>query len=288
MLIRTKELPSESHFGAWLLLSVLAHAALVLTLALGWWDQWRESTEETYAPVQLIIEEPEPAPPPPVARQPMTPAIRPSPQPVVQATPGPPRVRVTSSQPQPIPTAPVQNFSAPPAAPPVSEPHPTPATPSRARRPAVAAPGEGQEAVGPALVGNGSVPAAGGSAPAPGSGTTTAEAPATVAAAPAPPALKESGASEPRETGPAVAPVTCLRCPQPPYPAHLRQQGIEGRVALTIDVGPDGRVTAVSLRQSSGSPQLDEVAIQSVWRWQFTASPQGRQGMNVAVRFQLR
>ncbi|MEN9207303.1 MAG: TonB family protein [Gloeomargarita sp. GMQP_bins_120] len=271
LLIRTNELPRESRLGVWLLGSVLVHGLVLLSLVRGWWDPWRPPEEEPLAPVQLVVEPEPPLPVTPPPRQPMPPT------PQVRATFGSPRPPVFSPPSQPVTTAPTAAV-----APPTGEPRPSPVLPPRTHRPGMPMPGEGPEALGPAPP-NAESPTVGGSAPTP-SFESAAEALAPVA----PPAPKESSTPTAPGTPVAVAPVTCVRCPQPPYPAHLRQQGMEGRVALTIDVGPDGRVTAVNLRQSSGSPQLDEVAIQAVWRWQFTTSSQGRQGLNVSVRFQLR
>ncbi|MBF2098137.1 MAG: energy transducer TonB [Gloeomargaritaceae cyanobacterium C42_A2020_066] len=99
----------------------------------------------------------------------------------------------------------------------------------------------------------------------------------TPVAPPAPPPKRDEGGK-----------VACSSCPKPTYPATMRQQNVEGRVGLSVDVNPQGSVIAVSVRQSSGYPEFDEAAIQAVRNWTFTRSAQGRQGLAVSVRFELR
>lgn len=44
------------------------------------------------------------------------------------------------------------------------------------------------------------------------------------------------------------------------YPRSAVRMGMEGLVVLDVQVGPDGRATAVKVRQSSGYDVLDEAA----------------------------
>ena len=53
-------------------------------------------------------------------------------------------------------------------------------------------------------------------------------------------------------------------------------------MVLEVSVGIDGRVAAIALRRSSGSPRLDDAALSAVrhWRW----SPTLVAGESVIVR----
>ncbi|MGQ9866194.1 MAG: energy transducer TonB, partial [Pseudanabaenaceae cyanobacterium] len=108
--------------------------------------------------------------------------------------------------------------------------------------------------------------------------------PAQPAPQPAPPVATAS----PRPPGPAVGSTAqCRQCDRPSYPAEARTHNWQGQVRLAVDVAPDGAVTAVRLVQSSGYPVLDEAAIRQAWRWQFTASVNGRQNFRASIDFQM-
>lgn len=55
----------------------------------------------------------------------------------------------------------------------------------------------------------------------------------------------------------------CLSCPKPKY------RGKEGTPRVTYDITPDGRVTNIRLRQSSGDPQTDRETLEAMSKWQF-------------------
>ncbi|HWA97746.1 MAG TPA: energy transducer TonB, partial [Pirellulales bacterium] len=80
--------------------------------------------------------------------------------------------------------------------------------------------------------------------------------------------------------------------PAPYYPPQALAQRRAGRVVLQARVGVDGRVLALSVRESSGMGDLDRAALDAVWHWQF--SPALRAGapveheIAVPVRFVLR
>lgn len=61
-------------------------------------------------------------------------------------------------------------------------------------------------------------------------------------------------------------PVTKL---PPTYPSSLLSKGIGGRVLVTCTVDDSGRVTAASIKQSSGHPDLDKAAVGAVNKWKF-------------------
>lgn len=75
----------------------------------------------------------------------------------------------------------------------------------------------------------------------------------------------------------------CLECPKPKY------RGSEGSPRVTYDIGPDGRVTNVRLRQSSGNPDLDRETLETLTKWRFdpkTIPDGGRQNVRVRVTFE--
>lgn len=73
----------------------------------------------------------------------------------------------------------------------------------------------------------------------------------------------------------------------PEYPKNAVTFGVEGQVTLAVQVGGDGKVTGVTVTQSSGDPTLDRVA--SRWvaeRWRFKPSSIGRP-YQVSVLFEF-
>lgn len=60
-----------------------------------------------------------------------------------------------------------------------------------------------------------------------------------------------------------------LRAPQPPYPESARRSGAQGRVILVIVVGVDGSVRAAAIERSSGHPDLDAAALETIKTWRF-------------------
>lgn len=58
--------------------------------------------------------------------------------------------------------------------------------------------------------------------------------------------------------------------PLPPYPDKARREKKEGSVLISIEVDENGTPVSVSVRKSSGFPELDEATIQHVKsRWKF-------------------
>lgn len=81
---------------------------------------------------------------------------------------------------------------------------------------------------------------------------------------PGPPAIAEP---QTLVTGAAVDPRHPLT--QPDYPMSSRRLDEQGKVALSVLVGPDGHVLEVKVTQSSGSPRLDQAAVNEArahWR----------------------
>lgn len=58
--------------------------------------------------------------------------------------------------------------------------------------------------------------------------------------------------------------------PDPPYPRWARQQGIQGRLLVLVEVAASGAVQSVAVRESSGQASLDQHAADWVrlhWSW---------------------
>ena len=51
------------------------------------------------------------------------------------------------------------------------------------------------------------------------------------------------------------------------YPRRAEREGIEGNVGVSVQIGPDGRVTSCSVSRSSGSSDLDSAACDGMVRY---------------------
>lgn len=72
--------------------------------------------------------------------------------------------------------------------------------------------------------------------------------------------------------------------PEPAYPEDARLDREEGSVTLQLQVRADGRVRAVKVLRSSGSPRLDRAARDAAWRWRVL--PAEREGRPVDSLFE--
>jgi len=66
-----------------------------------------------------------------------------------------------------------------------------------------------------------------------------------------------------------------LSNPAPAYPPLSRRLGEEGKVVLRVHVEPNGRPSQIELKNTSGSPRLDQAARDAVWRWKFAPAKRG-------------
>jgi len=113
---------------------------------------------------------------------------------------------------------------------------------------------------------------------APAESPTESPAPAPVAVTPAP-----TVAAAPAASAPVAAPsqprfdADYLDNPKPAYPAISRRLGEQGRVLLRVHVGNDGGAGDEQLHTSSGSPRLDQSALDTVRRWRFVPAKLGRE-----------
>lgn len=67
--------------------------------------------------------------------------------------------------------------------------------------------------------------------------------------------------------------------PKPPYPALSRRLGEQGRVVLRVHVNAGGGADDVQLQASSGSPRLDQSALDTVRRWKFVPARRGAEAV---------
>ena len=97
--------------------------------------------------------------------------------------------------------------------------------------------------------------------------------------------LDQSQASEASlDTGNALSdlrPVPTAGNSKPVYPRMAIRRGIEGEVRLSVSVTALGKVSRISINKPSGSAILDQAAIDSVRKWQFT--PAIRDGVPTAM-----
>jgi protein TonB len=70
--------------------------------------------------------------------------------------------------------------------------------------------------------------------------------------------------------------------PSPDYPLASIRRGEEGKVLCAMRVGLDGRVQDVEILHSSGHPDLDRAACETLRRWVF--EPAREDGKAVSAR----
>lgn len=99
--------------------------------------------------------------------------------------------------------------------------------------------------------------------------------PSAPAAAPAP-------AAPPAPTPPRFD-ADYLDNPKPAYPSLARRLGEEGRVLLRVRVAADGLPAEVALQAGSGSPRLDQAALDTVRRWKFAPARLGGEPVAATV-----
>jgi TonB family protein len=82
---------------------------------------------------------------------------------------------------------------------------------------------------------------------------------------------------------PTLPKLECISCPKPQF------RGKEGTPRVTYDISPDGKVTNVRLRKSSGDPETDRETMEAMTKWQFnpkTIPEGGRTNVKVRVTFE--
>lgn len=66
-----------------------------------------------------------------------------------------------------------------------------------------------------------------------------------------------------------------LQNPPPAYPSMSKRLREEGKVILRVHVEVSGRPGQIEIKTSSGSPRLDQAALEAVTRWKFIAARRG-------------
>jgi protein TonB len=74
--------------------------------------------------------------------------------------------------------------------------------------------------------------------------------------------------------------------PDPPYPRWARQQGVQGRLLVLVEVAASGAPSSVAVRESSGHPSLDRHAVDWL-RQQWTWAPGAPRRFLVPLVFEL-
>jgi len=188
---------------------------------------------------------------------PVPPQARPAPRVAAPPTPPPRAVPATPPTVQaPQPQVAVQ-------------PQPVPAPP----QPAIPSPPSAPVAVAPALD----------TAPRPAAPTgAVAAAPPVADAVPAAPAVAR---------GPSIVPPSFdadyLHNPTPRYPPAAARLRESGRVLLSVAVNAAGLPERVEIAATSGSPRLDQAALDTVKRWRFVPARQGDRAVAASVNVPL-
>jgi len=73
--------------------------------------------------------------------------------------------------------------------------------------------------------------------------------------------------------------VSCTERPAPVYPRLSTRLNEQGKAVLLVELDELGRVTAATVKTTSGFPRLDEAAINAVKTWH--CSPARRNGVPV-------
>jgi protein TonB len=102
-----------------------------------------------------------------------------------------------------------------------------------------------------------------------------AAAPAATVATPSVPAPAAAPAPAPAAPSAPRFDADYLDNPKPAYPSLSRRLGEEGKVVLRVHVLPEGRADEIHIHAASGSPRLDQAALDAVRRWRFVPARQG-------------
>lgn len=114
---------------------------------------------------------------------------------------------------------------------------------------------------------------------------TESPVPTPIAVSPAPTIQTPAPPPAPSVAAPVVAPsqprfdADYLDNPKPVYPAISRRLSEQGRVVLRVRVEADGRAADVQLHTTSGSPRLDQAALDTVRRWKFVPAKRGQEAI---------
>jgi len=89
-----------------------------------------------------------------------------------------------------------------------------------------------------------------------------------------------------------VNPPELLEFQRPVYPKNLRERDIEGKVILKLLIDKEGKVQEIQIFESSGYKTFDQIAVKSVWQWQFKPARKGNQQREsrvlIPINFQIK
>jgi periplasmic protein TonB len=91
------------------------------------------------------------------------------------------------------------------------------------------------------------------------------------------------------EAGPALGPThgpVALYAPAPVIPAYLRNQNLKTSVVIEFLITAQGQVTP-RLLESSGSDELDSIALDTVKRWKFKPAAKDNQPVDSKTRLRI-
>lgn len=266
------------HVGAGMA-SLLVHAAAIATLLLVVTPPLPPPPADKTL-IELVFAQPapepavQPEPLPSVAEAPPEqsppPSEQPPPpeQPLPPAQPSPPPEELP---PQPVPPTP-DLIPPPPEPPPPGDVPPPPETARPPRPPPrpTAAPRPSPRPVEPAPV----------------------TGPARIAPATQPPAAATAASGAPVMDRSWVAAVSAWLAAHRTYPEQARERGDEGNVSIRFTVDRSGRMVAAAIVGSSGSPLLDNAALEMLRNARFSAFPpdmtQAQVTITTSLRYSLR
>jgi protein TonB len=81
-----------------------------------------------------------------------------------------------------------------------------------------------------------------------------------------------------------LLPPRILQRVNPTYPDAMRSQGQEGTTSIKLEVQTDGQPGNVWVNRSSGSPELDEAALEAVRNWRFVPAKDEATGTPMPCR----
>ena len=79
-----------------------------------------------------------------------------------------------------------------------------------------------------------------------------------------------------------------LSAPKPSYPSSARKAGVTGTVVVGLTISADGSVTSAWVESSSGNGDLDQAAVNGVYRWKFLPAKQNGFAITVNSRVPVR
>lgn len=105
----------------------------------------------------------------------------------------------------------------------------------------------------------------------------------TASDTPAPRTAERERPATTAAVSPPVFNAAYLRNPAPRYPLIARRNGEQGTVTLRVLVARDGTPARVTIEKTSGSPHLDDAALETVRSWRFVPARRGEETIEAWV-----